>query len=150
MLARLALAAELPPRPGRAAVRVGDGGDEGVQQARVVPAAVERAQALEKLLGGLAREVAGPLDSEPDELARHRRPDVGDGREIAHTPRSSRAGRAASCRKRPSTAARWGRPPPARGTRARSAPGRRSPRPERPAPARRPPAPPRAHAAGAA
>src|SRR3954454_21751863 len=109
MLARLALGAELPPRPGGAAVRVGHGGDERVEQAGIEPPGLDGAQALEQLLAVLAREVLGALDAEPDQLARHRRPDVGDGREIAH-PRDDRApaGRRLVENGRALTAGRWG------------------------------------------
>src|SRR4051812_8793754 len=85
MGARLSLAGELPPGAGVAVVGVGDGCHEGVQQAGVVAAAVERAQALEQLLAVLAREVGRLLDAQPSQLAGDGRPDVGDAREIAHT-----------------------------------------------------------------
>src|SRR3982751_1253788 len=83
MLARLALAAELPPRPRRAAVGERHRGDERVEQAGVVAPAVQRAQALEERVRVAAAQVVGAPGGEALELARHRRADVGNRDEVA-------------------------------------------------------------------
>src|SRR3954447_5785830 len=102
MCPRLALAAVLPPRPRRPAVGVVDRGDERVEQARIVAATVERAEALEELLGVAAAQVLDAGDVEALELARNRRADVRDFGESARHGRNRRgSGCGASWRKRP-------------------------------------------------
>src|ERR1700712_6054493 len=94
MLARLALAAELPPRSCRPAVGELDGRDERVEQAGVVAAPVERAEALEELVRVAAAQVVGARDVEALKLARDGRADVRDGGELARHARIIAAWRA--------------------------------------------------------
>jgi hypothetical protein len=54
-----------------------DGGDEGVEQARIMAPAVEVAESLEQLLGVLAAQIVGPLDPESQQLPGDGRADVG-------------------------------------------------------------------------
>jgi hypothetical protein len=53
-----------------------DGGDKRVEQAGIVAPAVEVAQPLEELLGILSSQVAGPLDSDLQQLPGDSRADV--------------------------------------------------------------------------
>src|SRR3954468_24058210 len=146
MGSRLALAAELPPRPWRAAVRVGDGRDEGVEQARVVPPAVERAEPVEELLRVAPAQVVDGVHVEAAEHARHRGADVGDGQEltghdagiVAHaaprdlektavrgaTPRPSAVGGTPASARQSCVKCAWSAYPASAATRASSSPAR--------------------------
>src|SRR3954463_1642611 len=95
MGARLALAAVLPPQPRRAAVGVVDRRVDRVQQARVVAAGVERAEALEELLAVAAAQVVDARDVQARELAGDRRPDVRDALQVAEAHAAILAHRAA-------------------------------------------------------